>query len=409
MKDLHNGRLYWPETLEDPHIYPSLTSNKATTVAIIGGGMSGCICGYVLAQSGIDVCIVERGDIAGGSTSANTGLLQFSNDIMLSELIEQIGEQDALLFYRACRDAVVQIGEIAARLEIDVAFIPRSSLYYASTEQDIPKLQKEYEALRSNGFDVEYWDADEIGARYPFRKPAAIITRGDAEINPYRFVRAITAAAAEQGAAIYEHTDVVTHVTTEKGKQHITTSTGHVLEAEHVIYAIGYEPEELRGQLVKANMNRTYAIATEPQHDLSPWKENMMIWETARPYFYMRTTPDGRVLAGGQDEELSEPVHSESERRKRTDKLHHRIKEHFPMFTGKLEYDWTAVFGESRDNLPFIGEDPKWPNVYYCLVYGGNGTVYSIIASQLLRNLICGEDHPIRHILRLDRPSLQNV
>ena len=26
-----------------------------------------------------------------------------------------------------------------------------------------------------------------------------------------------------------------------------------------------------------------------------------LIWETARPYFYLRTTPDRRLLLGGQD------------------------------------------------------------------------------------------------------------
>ncbi|MBW7459994.1 FAD-binding oxidoreductase, partial [Paenibacillus sepulcri] len=226
MKDLYNGRLYWLETLNDIRRYPSLTANKRTSVAIVGGGMSGSICGYVLAQSGIDVCIVERGEIAGGSTAANTGILQFCNDVMLSELIGQIGRQDAVLFYKACRDAVVHIGEIAAKLGKEVGFIPRSSLYYASTEQDVPKLRKEFEALQGSGFDVEFWTGEEISIHYPFHKPAAIITRGDAEINPCGFVYALADAAAAAGASIHEHTDIVDHATAGEGIQRLTTSTG---------------------------------------------------------------------------------------------------------------------------------------------------------------------------------------
>lgn len=28
--------------------------------------------------------------------------------------------------------------------------------------------------------------------------------------------------------------------------------------------------------------------------------KHTMMWETARPYLYLRSTPDGRVVAGGE-------------------------------------------------------------------------------------------------------------
>ncbi|MFC5652846.1 NAD(P)/FAD-dependent oxidoreductase [Paenibacillus solisilvae] len=409
MKDLHNGHLYWPHTMQHYRTYQPLQEDLKVKVAIIGGGMSGTTCGYELAKSGIDACILERSEIAGGSTSANTGLLQFCNDVMLTDLIDQIGELDAVSFYKACVLSVAHIGQTAAELGEDVGFISRSSLYYASSEQDLPKLNLEYEALHKHGFGVEYWSPADIAAHYPFSKPGAILTHGDAEINPFRFVHALAAGASKMGAAIHEQTDITEHITLDHGLHQLTTSAGLTVLAEHVIYAVGYEPEELRGQFIKSDINRTYAIATEPQADMEKWYMKHMIWETARPYFYMRTTPDGRVIAGGLDEDSSHPVTSEQARHKRTDKLHARVKEHFPSFNAPLAYDWTAAFGESRDNLPFIGADPSWPGVYYCLGYGGNGTVYSTLASTLLRNLILGENHPIAHIVKLDRPSLQNI
>ncbi|BBH21815.1 oxidoreductase [Paenibacillus baekrokdamisoli] len=409
MKDLHNGTLYWPQTMEHYRTYPQLAADIDVQVAIVGGGMSGAACGYALAKNGIQACILERGEVAGGSTSANTGLLQFCNDVMLSALIDQIGETDAVSFYKACKQAVEQIGQIASELDVDVGFISRSSLYYASTESELPNLKREFAALKNHGFDVEFWTPEDISAHYPFSKPGAIITHGDAEINPFRFVHALADAASKLGLAVHEHTDIVAHITQEDGRQHLQTASGATVLADHVIYAIGYEPEELRGQLIKAAISRTYAIATAPQPNIEKWFEHHFIWETARPYFYMRTTSDGRVIAGGLDEETPEPLTDVQARYRRTDKLYDRVKEHFPTFDAPLTHDWTATFGESRDNLPFIGVDPSWPNVYYCLGYGGNGTVYSMIASHLLRNLISGKDHPIAPIVRLDRPSLQNV
>ncbi|QYR20594.1 FAD-binding oxidoreductase [Paenibacillus sp. sptzw28] len=410
MRELYYGRLYWPELVKEHFSYPPLDSDKQVTVAIIGGGISGAVCAYVLAKSGIDACILERGEVAGGSTSANSGLLQFSSDIMLVDLIRQIGEKDAVSFYKASRQALEQLAAIVAELKTDVGYTTRSSLYYASAEEDEPKLRSEYEKLRSCGFEVEYWGPRTIGERYPFHKPGAIWTcGGDAEINPLQFVYAVAEGSCSMGQAIYERTEVVAHETLVNGVHRLKTSSGAAVDADHVIYAIGYEPEELKGRLIKADLNRTYAIATGPQHELAAWYGRSLIWETSRPNFYMRTTPEGRVIAGGLDEEAPRPLQDDEAMRKRSDKLLARIQEHFPGFQAPAEFEWTGIFGESRDNLPFIGEDPNRPGVYYCLGYGGNGTTYSLMASTLLHDLICGSDHPIAQIVRLDRPSLQKI
>lgn len=410
-KLLHTGSLYWPTTLSHIAEYTKLSANKRFHTAIIGGGMSGSICGYVLAQSGLSAAIFERGTVAGGSTSANTGLLQFSNDVMLCDLIAQIGEHDAVQFYKACKTAVEQLGEIAESLPVDVGFRPRSSLYYATSEQELPKLIQEYEALRSNGFDVSFWSPDDIAAHFPFRKPGAIVTRGDAEVNPFQFVQGVSGAASAAGLDIYEHTDIISHEISSDGIHHLRTSDGFEIEAEHVIFAVGYEPEELKGQLVKADINRSFAAVTAVQNadQLKRWHEKFLIWETARPYLYMRTTVDGRIVVGGLDEDPEAPIEGEKARHKRTDKLFDKIVAHFPMLDAPLEFEWSATFGESCDNLPFIGKDPERPGVYYCLGYGGNGTVYSMIAAHVLRNLIIGEPHPIADIVRLDRPTLQRI
>ncbi|WP_245851120.1 NAD(P)/FAD-dependent oxidoreductase [Paenibacillus herberti] len=409
MIDHHTGKLFWPLTMTHVEEYPALQGQEKVQVAIIGGGMSGISCGLVLARSGISACVIEREKVAGASTSANTGLLQFSNDVMLSELVEQIGKKDAVHFYRDCVHAVEQLALVAGTLPGETGFRRQRSLYYASSEQDLPRLRQEYKLLHENGFAVDYWEPDDIASRFPFRKPGAIVTSGDAEVNPYQFVQAMSRAAVADGLLIREHTDIVRHSSGEGGKHRLEAADGSVVEADHVIYAIGYEPEELRGKLVKAAINRSFAGVTGIQQSLAPWHQGMMIWETARPYLYMRTTVDGRVVIGGLDEENPHPVQGEAARQKRIDKLSKQLAELFPMLDSKLDYEWSAVFGESRDNLPFIGRDPSLHNVYYCLGYGGNGTVYSMMAAHMLRDLIQGESHPLEKIVGLTRPSLTEV
>ncbi|CAM4020311.1 FAD-binding oxidoreductase [Paenibacillus alkaliterrae] len=409
MKELHTGTLYWPGTEKNEKEYPPLRQNKKMKIAVIGGGLSGALCSLLLVRCGFSAIMLERGQVAGGSTGANLGLLHSSNDIMLCDLIEQIGLRDAHRFYRSCADAINMFEAAADELAADIGFQRRSSLYYASTEKDLPKLKKEYDALKACGFDVEFWTADDIAKHFPFRKPGAIVTHNDAEFNPSQFVNGLANAAVAAGLEIHEQTDIVEHKKLPGGLQRLRTADGFEIEAEHVVYAIGYEPEELRGKLIKAELNRSFALVTEPQHNLQCWHQRFLIWETARPYLYMRTTVDGRVIIGGLDEEKEHPLHSDQARHKRSEKLIGQLRLLFPQLQAPIEYEWSATFGESLDNLPFIGADPLWKNVYYCLGYGGNGSVYSMLAAHVIRDLILGKSHPLSEIVKLNRQSLANV
>ncbi|WP_127533563.1 NAD(P)/FAD-dependent oxidoreductase [Paenibacillus kobensis] len=410
-KTLYTGSLYWPTTIGKVKSYPPLGSqHEQFEAVVIGGGMSGILCGHTLACSGIRTAVVERGDIAGGSTSANTGIIQFSNDMMMSELADQIGESNAVMFYAACKHAVEYLALLSGKIPGGVDFKRRSSLYAASSEQDLPKLRREYEMLHRHGFDVEWWTPSMIRSKFPFTKPGAIITHGDAEVNPYRFVHGIAEDAAASGLTFYEHTDITSHETSGDGTHQLTSSEGGSLTCSNVIYAVGYEPEELRGQLIKARLNRSFALVTEPQTaSFDVWHERFMIWETARPYLYLRTMKDNRIVIGGLDEETPAPLAGVHSRKDRIDELYQRLTEMFPTMTAPVAYEWSATFGESRDGLPFIGRDPARSGVYYSLGYGGNGTVYSLMACRLIRDMIRGETPPLASIVALDRPSLTTV
>ncbi|MEK3882334.1 FAD-dependent oxidoreductase [Paenibacillus sp. PL2-23] len=399
MKELHTGQLYWPTTIQQAASYGALNGNTSATIAVLGGGMSGVACAYTFAEAGLDTVLIERGTIAAGSTSANTGLLQFSSDMMLSELQDQIGKEPARRFYRSSLQALEHIAELAKRLKTDVEFRPRSSLYYASSEQELPGLKLEYEALRDCGFDVEWWDADKLEQEFPFRKPGAIVTHGDAEINPLKFAVALSEEAAALGLRIFEDTDMVNHERLEGNKHRLHTASGHTIDVDYVVYAIGYEPEELRGRLRQADLNRSYVIVTDPQEEGELWQNRMMIWETARPYLYMRATCDNRIIVGGLDEEKERPVHNRKHQADRSEELLSSFKALFPDSKARIEFTWNATFGESLDGLPFVGEDPSWPGVYYNLGYGGNGTVCSVLGSQILLDMIKnGAPHPLPFI-----------
>ncbi|WP_373232618.1 NAD(P)/FAD-dependent oxidoreductase [Cohnella sp.] len=398
---LHTGNMYWPSTFAGSIHYPPLLSKKKTRVAIVGGGMSGVLCGYLFAKSGIPAILIEQKTIASGSTSANTGFIQYSNDTLLSELTDSIGEQDAVSFYRSSNQAAQHLYTLIAGMRRKVHFKRRSSLYYASKAEDVPSMRKEYELLNKHGFGVFWWEEAQIAECFPFRRAAAIVTPGDAEINPYLFVQALAEDAQVYGLEVFENTAMQAVEPTSEGYR-VITSQGEI-EAEQIVYAVGYIPEHAGGQWVRPTFSRSYAIVTDPISSLSDWHSRFMIWESARPYLYMRTTFDNRIIIGGLDENIRMPVRKDQELRKHSNELLSALKSLFPNLSPQIRYELCATFAGSEDGLPWIGEDPQRPGQHYCLGYGGNGIIYSMLGAEIIRDHLLGIYNPIAAIVRPDR------
>lgn len=397
---IHNGSLYWPTTTKPftpKTIYEKL---DIYDVVIVGSGMSGSLTALALAESGHKVAILDKRELATGSSSANTGLLQYSNDIMLHELIEQIGEKDAVRFYQLCYEALDDLENIARSLPIEVDFIRRPSICYASDENDVEKLKAEYLTLKKYGFPCDYWGRNEMAKKMPFSKHGALVTFGDAEINPLKFVLGILTKLEELGVHLFPYTEVL-DVFEDNNILDIRTS-GQSFYAKHIVYTTGYETTPV-GKRIGADINRSYAFVSNPISEFNYWYEQALIWETKRPYLYIRSTVEGRLVVGGLDEDKSEAPHSEEIIQKRAENLLHQAKELFPNYDIQIEYAYAASFGESVDNIPFIGEHPDHPNQYYLLGYGGNGTVYSMLGSLILKDLIMGNRNEDVELVQLER------
>ncbi|PNB67471.1 FAD-binding oxidoreductase, partial [Pseudomonas sp. FW305-BF6] len=79
---------------------------------IVGSGVSGAQSAYFLSKSGASVVVVDKRKIAHGSTIANTGLVQYTNDKPLFACIDSFGKVNAVRFYQLCLEAVKGIEQI---------------------------------------------------------------------------------------------------------------------------------------------------------------------------------------------------------------------------------------------------------------------------------------------------------
>lgn len=401
--NLISGNTPWIDTLLNPPTYPCLEDTVYCDCLVIGGGIGGAMTSYQLSINGADTVLIEKRRVGGGSTHANTGIIQVSNDKSLTSCMNTFGEKNGLLFYQLCQTAVRNILKLPEQLDIDPQIIPRSSLLYASTLEDAPALREEYENLIAHGFDSEFWEEDRIASKFSFTKPAGLYSRGDAEVNPYRSVHSLIAKAAQNGVHVYENTEAKHYEFTEDGVI-CHTENGRIV-TKKIIFAMGYETQDFKKDR-GAELINTYAIMTKPLKEFPKWHERSMLWETARPYLYFRTTPDNRIIAGGKDEPLTDPERREIRALSQGQRLLEELKALFPDADDlELEYSWGAVFGTTRDGLPFIGPHPKFPHSYFIEGYGGNGTVYSMIAAELLTDTLAGKHRPELDLFSLTRSS----
>ncbi|MFE5317491.1 NAD(P)/FAD-dependent oxidoreductase [Paenibacillus sp. NPDC056579] len=402
--DLAVGKLLWPDISPPPPVSPPLTEDTSCDVLIIGGGIAGALCAYYLAKLDIDTVIVEKRTIASGSTAANAGHLQFANDKSLTSCIHSFGEKDGVRFYQLCRQALDELESICSVLGIEAEFRRRCNLYAASEPKDVEALKQEFHTLRTYGFSVQYWEAEQIARHYSFHRPGAIFSSGDAEINPYRLTSELISVLKRSGVRVYEHTEVVSHKTGTPPLV-FTTRERRTITAARAVVASGYEALQVKRH-PNAVMESTYAIATEPLSDFPGWYEQSLIWETARPYLYLRTTPDRRIIAGGLDENTKIPEERDALLPSKSKRLLEEISRMFPALTGlRADYYWSAPYATTHDGLPLIGEREDLPHCYFALGYGGNGTVYSTIAAQIISGIIARGAHPDADLFRLDRPA----
>lgn len=399
-RDLRTGQSIWSARRRPAIAAQPLTRDIACDVVVVGAGVSGALIAEALSEAGLKTVIVDRRGPAEGSTAASTAMLQYELDTPLTLMAARIGREKAERIWRRSRQSVDALRERTERLGLAVDGATRGSIYLDGNVLDASGLALEVDARRRAGFEVELLKPAAVQERYGIKGRHALIGFGNYSADPRRLTAGYLNVALARGARLYSPVDICDIAPTGKGVT-LVSARGPSIRARHVVMATGYEM--MKGIPRKGNkIISSWSIATRPQPS-AIWPTAAMIWEAADPYLYIRTTPRGEIICGGEDEEIGDAALRDSKLADKAATLSRKLAALLPGVDATPAYSWAGSFGDSPVGTPTIGRIPGMPNCYAAMGYGGNGITFSMMAAQMLRGLICGYGDPDSDLVSFHR------
>ncbi len=397
-RNLHTGKAVW-ESYTKPRIQPNeLTADQKTDIIVIGAGISGAMVAEELSAEGHKVILLDKRGPMKGSTAASTALLQYEIDEPLSKLKRKIGTSNAQRAWKRSRLGVDSLAAKIQSLGIECDFARRNSLYLSGNILDADELLTELKERRSTGLYSDFLTRKYLREAYGINRKAALISFDNISVNPCKLTAGFLNKVLERGGKIYSPVEATEIETSTRGVK-VITAGGPVISAKYLIFASGYElPKYIRSNSHK--ITSTWAIATKPQKS-KLWKDECFIWEAASPYLYIRTTIDGRIICGGEDEDFSDEEKRDAKITAKTKKLEAKLAKLFPHIDAGADYSWAGSFGTSSTSLPSIGKVPGHANTFIMLGFGGNGITYSRIGAEIINSMISGRDDPDADLFKL--------
>lgn len=393
----------WTSLTPAPKQYAWLDQDITCQVAVVGGGISAAMIALRFAQAGLDTVMISESPLGYGATAVSSGIMTLSGGECLTCLADEIGPERAMTAARLMAEALDNVEKLCASFTDSCGFRRMDSLRYVEKAEEAVKIRREYSLRLHNGMEVELLDSVTGSQQFTFPMEAGLYAKNAAaQVNPYRLVHGVAAAAAEAGAKIYENTSAET--LDESGEEAVVLecANGRTIRADYVIMASGME----MSHLVKGidEVRTTYMVVTEPVAEFPGWRGPCVIHREGEPRLYCSVTGDGRILIGGLDSyymdekgRVAGVFDMSPAMDKRFDSLAFTLREMFPAIPNiTAEYVFAAQDAATKDTLPIIGRLPDSSRVAYALCCGDNGILSAEIAGRLLLQQYQGvDDHEL--------------
>ncbi len=247
-----------------------------TQTVVIGGGIVGCSVAYHLAKAGHDVVLLERKQLACGSTWHAAGLVsQFHGFPCITKL--------------ACY-GIELMQQLAAETGQATGFKRVGATAVALNPARQEELRRRKDSAIGQGIEVHSLSIDQLQAQWPLLSTAGILEAihfpNDGQTNPTDTTTALAKGARLAGAKLFEHT-AVTALSVQQGKVvGVQTASGEI-RAENVVNCTGIWGKAFaaaNGTQLPIQHNQHFYIVSEPVAGLDPATPVLRVYDEQAYY-----------------------------------------------------------------------------------------------------------------------------
>ncbi len=343
--------------------------------AIIGGGVIGCSIAWRLANAGMRVAIIERGEIGREASWAAGGMLA-----PLAEANKANAFFDLAVASRAMYASFAdELREVSG---IDIEYRTEGTLYLALTDEDESELEHRWQWQHEAGLNIKKLKADCVLKLEPSLNPKlrwALKFPDDHQVNSRQLMAALEAALAKSNVEILAHTEVDEILQAGNQIIGVATSRGEV-KANSVIIAAGSwsgllhsklksHVEPIHGQMIALEMTETAL--------------NHVVY-SSRGYLIPRLS--GIVIAGATTEKIG---YEKMNTAGGISAIVEKAVEIVPRASAlKINEMWSGLRPGSSDELPILGADPEINGLVYATGHYRNGILLTPITAQAISEFV---------------------
>ncbi|MEV3913717.1 NAD(P)/FAD-dependent oxidoreductase [Streptomyces canus] len=354
-------------------------STHTADVVVIGGGVMGTSIARHLARAGVrDVVLVERDDLASGSTSKAAGGVraQFSDELNI-----RLGARSLEAF-----------GRFEEETGQDIGLHRVGYLFLLSSPEEVTSFEESVRLQNSLGVPSRMTDPAEARRLSPLITTdgllAAAFSPEDGHCTPESVVYGYAADARRHGATILRHTQVtgidlrgddITGVVTSRGR--IATDTvicaaGAWSRAVGAMVGVDLPVEPLRRQIA----------VTEPVEGLPP-DLPMTIDFTSSLYFHA----EGPGLLLGMSDPDETPGFDTATHDRWIPRLAEAMTHRAPALLDlRRTGGWAGLYELTPDHNALIGEATSVSRFLYATGFSGHGFLQGPAVGEVVRDLYLG-------------------
>ena len=370
----------------------SIDKNTICDVCIIGAGITGLSCGYYLSKKGLNVTILDKFDIGTRASGNTTAKITYQHNLIYDYLINSKSEKFALAYLDSNKKAISNIKSIINEEQIDCDFEIVSNYVYTTRQEELPKIQKEIEALHTLSEEVEFVTQSEL----PFKIAGGLKNKNQAQFHPRKYMLGLANCILRNGGNIYTNTTV--RDIKRENSNYLINANDYVVQSKCVIIATHFPFINFPGfYFSKMYQSTSYIIAVDTHSKLF---DGMYINPTEPIYSFRTANYNGKkiLLIAGADHKTGYAP----DLNKSYDLLENETKKYYP--NSEILFRWNTRDCISLDKIPYIGEFSNFiPNVYVATGFNKWGMTSANIAANILTDKILGKDNKYAFVFDSNR------